>query len=192
MSEDPFSAEEAAVAQFISGGSAPAAKFPAIGSFVEGTVTGLRLQQQTDADTKEPLFWENNRPTPQSMLKFPQTARKCDQLLVDLQGEPTGITYQWDAVNERHVEVALDDDDGVRTLYVKGRLQIALAQTLKEAGVKVPKIGSYLKVVRASNVKSKIQGRAYTYDVSYIPPEKNEKAAEAALAGPPEDPFAQG
>lgn len=185
--QDPFNTDEAAAAQFLGGGSTLAAKFPSIGSSVEGTVTGYRVQDQTDTETGEVLFWENKRPTPQSKLKFPQTAKPCKQLLIDLQGEPTGIKHVWDAINERFDEEPYADDDGMRTLYVKGRLQQSLAQTLKENGLRVPEIGSYLKVTRTANVKSNVQGKAYTYRVDYTKASQNDKAAAAVLDA---DPFA--
>lgn len=191
MSDDPFNAQEAGIQSFFGGGGGVSAKFPSVGFTVEGTILGMRKQQQTHADSKEPLFWEGNRPVEQSKLKFPSTARPCDQVLIDLQGEPTGVTYQWDAVNEQFNEVQLEEDDGVRTLYVKGRLQIEMSRVLKDAGLKAPEIGGYLKVTRTANVKGKIQGRAYTYSVEYTKAAQNTKAVEDAMAGPPADPFAK-
>lgn len=188
---DPFSADAAAAAaQFLGGSSVVAAKFPRDGFVVEGTILSFRMSQQSDINSGELLFWENKKQTKQSELRFPQTAQPCSQLVIELQGEPTGVT--WEGL--QYDEVQVEDDDGIRALYVKGRMQKAVAQALKDAGVKAPEEGGYLKVARTGTAKaSGGVGKAFTYAAQYTPASKNSKAAGQFLAAGEEggvpDPF---
>lgn len=194
--QDPFSAEAAAAAQFLGGGGVTAAKFPKDGFKVEGTVTEFRMTQRTHIDSGEPLFWESKKPTEQSKLKFASSAtdrNRVMQLVITLQGEPTGITWE----TNRYIEKKLDDDDGVRALYVSSpELQKALGKALQDAGVRAPEIGGYLEVVKTG--EQRIQGTSFTkflYAARYTKATENEKAAgdflnqTAEEGAPPADPF---
>lgn len=186
---DPFSADAAKAAQFLGGGTV-AAKFPKPGFTVEGTILSFRMAQQTDMESGELLFWEGKDKVEQSKLKFPQNARPVEQLVIEIQGEPTGVTWE----TNRYVEKQLPDDDGVRTLYVKGSLQFALGKALREAGVRAPEIGGYLKVTRGQDVKrGGSKYFSYSYTAEYTPASKNSHAAGQFLAqdadGAAPDPF---
>jgi hypothetical protein len=130
---DPFSADAAAAANFLGGGTV-AAKFPTEGFVVEGTILSFRMAQQTHMKSGELLFWEGKDRVEQSKLKYPATAKPVEQLVIEMQCEPTGITWE----SNRYVERQLPDDDGVRTLYVKGGLAGALGKALRDAGVRAP------------------------------------------------------
>lgn len=187
---DPFSADAAKAAQFLGGGSTVAAKFPRDGFIVEGTIVSFRMSQQSDINSGELLFWENKKQTKQSELRFPQSAQPCEQLVIELQCEPTGVT--WEGL--QHIEVPVPDDDGVRALYVKGRMQKAVAQAMKDARIQAPEIGGYLKVARTGAVKASAGvGHAYTFTAQYTPAAQNGKAAGQFLAqgegGAAPDPF---
>lgn len=187
---DPFSADAAKAAQFLGGGTV-AAKFPTEGFIVEGTIQSFRMAQQTHMDSGELLFWEGKDRVEQSKLKFPQAARPVEQLVVEIQGEPTGITWE----TNRYVERQLPDDDGMRTLYVKGGLSAAIGKALRDAGVRAPEIGGYLKVRRGKDTKRQgSQYFSYTYTAQYTPAAQNGEAAGQFLAqggegSEPADPF---
>jgi hypothetical protein len=169
MTTDPFSGgNDAEAAAFLSGGNT-SAKFPKVGHTVEGTVTGWEMRQQTDYDTGGLLTWRDGKPRM--------------QLLITIQGEPTGVTY------EDGVEVELPDDDGVRTLFVKGGLQKGIGKALRDAKGKL-EAGAYVKVTRGKDgPKTDPKKKApHTYQVVWTPAAQNPKAAEALLAT--DDPFA--
>ncbi len=184
---DPFSAEAAAAASFLGGGTV-AAKFPKEGFVVEGTIVSFRMAQQSHMESGELLFWEGKEQVEQSKLKFPQSARPCEQLVIELQGQPTGITWE----TNRYVEKQLPDDDGMRTLYVKGGMQAAIGKALRDAGVRAPEIGGYLKVARGKDTKrAGSKYYSYTYTAQYTKAEANGEQAAGFLAqdGEAPDPF---
>jgi hypothetical protein len=185
---DPFSAEAAAAANFLGGGTV-AAKFPKPGFVVEGTILSFRMAQQTDMESGELLFWEGREQVEQSKLKFPQSAKPVEQLVIELQGKPTGITWE----TNRYVEKQLPDDDGVRTLYVKGGMSNAIGKAMRDAGVRAPEIGGYLKVARGQDTKRPgSKYFSYTYTAQYTRADQNGEAAGNFLAqngGETSDPF---
>lgn len=180
---DPFS-----VKNFMSGGSV-AAKFPTVGATNEGTVLSFRITQRTDMKSGELLFWEGREPVEQSKVKFEASKQNpCQQLLLVFQGEPTGITWK----TNQYIEEKLKDDDGVRTWYVHGKAQKALAAALAKAGNADIEEGAYVHITRTKSVKAG-DFMAFTYDVVWTPAAKNEKAATAFVGNPDDegaDPFA--
>lgn len=184
---DPFSADAAAAAAFLGGGTV-AAKFPKPGFTVEGTIQSFRMAQQSHMESGELLFWEGKEQVEQSKLKMPATARPCEQLVIELQCQPTGITWE----TNRYVEKQLPDDDGARTLYVKGSMQAAIGKALRDAGVRAPEIGGYLKVQRGQDTKRPgSKYFSYTYTAQYTPASQNGEQAAGFLAqdGEAPDPF---
>lgn len=179
---DPFSADAAKAAQFLGGGTV-AAKFPQPGFVVEGTILSFRMAQQTHKDSGELLFWEGKERVEQSKLQFPQSAKPVDQLIIEIQGKPTGITWE----TNRYVEKQIPDDDGVRTLYVKGSMQKALGKALRDAGVRAPEIGGYIKVTRGQDVKYG-NNWGHTHTAQYTRADQNGEAAGQYLAQS-DDPF---
>lgn len=184
---DPFSAEAAAAASFLGGGTL-AAKWPTPGFVVEGTILSFRMGQQTDMESGELLFWEGKERVEQSKLKFPATAKPVEQLIIETQGEPTGITWE----TNRYVEKQVPNDDGVRTWYIKGALAAAVGKALREAGVRAPEIGGYIKAGRGQDTKR--QGSkyfSYTFTAQYTRADQNGEQAAGFLAGGGEapDPF---
>lgn len=180
---DPFSADAVRAAQFLGGGTV-AAKFPKEGFVVKGTIQSFRMAQQSHMESGELLFWEGKEQVEQSKLKFPQNARPCEQLVIELQGEPTGITWE----TNRYVERQLPDDDGMRTLYVKGGMQAAIGKALREAGVRAPEIGGFLEVARGKDTqRNGSKYYSYTYTARYTPASQNGEAAGNFLTGGSED-----
>lgn len=175
---DPFSADAAKAAQFLGGGTV-SAKFPKPGFTVEGTITSFRMAPQTHMESGELLFWEGREQVEQSKLKFPATAKQVEQLVIEIQGEPTGITWE----TNRYVEKQLPDDDGVRTLYVKGSMAAAVGKALRDAGLRAPEIGGYLKVQRGQDTKRPgSKYFSYTYTAQYTRADQNGRQAAGFLA----------
>lgn len=171
---------------FLSGGSV-AAKWPEVGFTVEGTVLGFTMSQRTHIDSGELLFWEARKAKEESKLASPTGAKPVMQLLLDLQCEPTGITWE----TNRYIEKAIPDDDGKRTAYVYGGLQRAVSKALKDAGSRVEK-GAYVKITRGQDVKvTGSQYFSYTYTAVWTPAAKNDRAAQAfASQDANDDPWA--
>lgn len=184
MGYDPFSENpDKEAASFLGGGNVGAV-FPEEGFTVEGTVLDFRMRQRTDMESGEPLYWQDKKAVEESKLRSPSSAvpnNACKQMVIDLQGEPTGIT--WETAD--YIEKAVDDDDGIRSLYVKGGLQKALSLALRNAGVKLPERGGYLKVTRGKDGPQARKGwrRPHTFTVVFTPADKNEKAATDFLGG---------
>lgn len=186
MSNDPFSSK--AAEDFLSGG-ATAAKWPRVGHVVEGTVTKFSMAQQTDYESGELLYWQGNSRVVESEAE--DKIRPVMQLLLELQCEPTGET--WEGL--QNVRKALPDDDGARTAYVKGALQAALKEALRTASAKL-EAGAYVRIERtADGPKSNPKFAApHRYAAVWTPAAQNPKAlAEFESDAPTADdnPFAR-
>jgi hypothetical protein len=189
MGANPFdsSEEDREAGSFLSGGSL-AAQFPEVGFVVEGTVLSASMRDRTDMDTGEVLYWQGNKTIPQSEVPEGAKLRPARQMLLELQCEPTGKRWE----TNRYVEVAVPDDDGIRTMYVKGGIQKALSKALKEAGNAPVEKGAYVWVQREKD--RKLPGSkyyAYAYTAKWTPADQNTKAATAFVNdAPDDDPFA--
>jgi len=181
---DPFGVQQEAK-KFLSGGSI-AAKFPKKGFTFEGTVLSFRMAQRTDMKSGEPLYWESRQTVEESKLKFESSKdNPAMQLLLEVQGEPTGITWK----TNQYIEEAVPDDDGVRTMYVTGGLQKALSKALRDAGNADVEKGAYVKVTRGESVKMG-DFMGFTYKAEWTPAADNSQAANSFVKGEGGDPFA--
>lgn len=111
---------------FLLGGGGQSASFENLGDSVEGTITALEVTQQTDFDSGDPLYWDDAKTQPRQ------------QLVVTLQTE------------ERNAEI--EDDDGVRKVYVKGAkkagsrsLHDATASAVRAVKAKGLKVGGWIR-----------------------------------------------
>mgnify|MGYP000676876507 CR=1 FL=1 len=112
-------------------GGVPAAKFEAHGDTIKGTITEApELRQQTDFDTGAPKFWDDGKP----MM----------QLVITL------------ATDDR--DPATPDDDGTRRLYVKGKLQQAIAAAIRKAEANGLAVGGVLTVAYVGDDEPKKRG----------------------------------
>lgn len=142
---------------FFANASGKSAKFPDVGATVTGKVVSFEQQQATDFDGK-PKFWDNGD--------------KVMQLKVGLQ------------TDERSPDI--EDDDGVRYLYVKGSkkpesnsMHAAVAGALHKAGAKL-EVGGTLTVqliVKAPSPNPKKIANEYT--ATYSAPDYFEQPATA-------------
>lgn len=191
MTADPFAVSRDEADSFLTGGSTMvAAKWPTVGSVVEGTLTSWEGPvQKTDMSSGELLFFEAKKMVKESELKGnPATARKAMELRLDLQCEPTGITWK----TNQYIEEPVPDDDGMRRAYVSGEIQKAIAKAKEEAGTEgapAPlEAGAYLKITRGKAKKMPSGFMAYTYVAEWTPAKLNTKAGDNFLADD-EDPF---
>jgi hypothetical protein len=93
------------VDNFLMGGKRNSAKFPSIGTMVKGVVISKALEQQRDMDGK-PKFWDDGNP--------------MNQMVIGLQ------------TDER--DAAIDNDDGVRYVFAKANMLLAIRDAVKKAG----------------------------------------------------------
>lgn len=108
---------DATVEGFLSAGGAPAAKFPTPGTTYKGIIESAIVSQQTDLDGN-PKTWKDGNPSMQLVVTI--------------------------ATDER--DPAIDDDDGMRRLFVKGQMLAAVKEALKKAGCKSIDAGGTLAV----------------------------------------------
>jgi hypothetical protein len=146
------------VNDFLFGGGGKAAKFDQIGDFCEGTITDVRMTQQTSMDDNQPLTWSDGSPRM--------------QLVITLQ---TKLTEG-------------ENDDGLRRLYAKGgnfevaegsgkSMKDAIADAVKRAEAKSIDEGGTLKVAYTGVGKKTNRGyqapklfkAAYKVPVSSVP-----------------------
>jgi hypothetical protein len=171
---DPFAtgAEEAEMAAYLSGGNV-AAIFPEVGQEWGGTITARRMQQQTDKDTRESLWMYNGKVTKDSLVPgyIKQNPKnQARQMILDLQCKPTGFSWK----TNKYIRYELPDDDGMRTLYVKGMMKQAIAEAVRaKLGHPVPEIGGYLRVRRGPDRVANTNNLQYTYVADYTPAAQN-------------------
>jgi len=142
--------------EFLMGGGIPAASFPTIGTTVEGEIVEPpRVEQQRDLTTGEAKYWADGSP----ML----------QLRVVIQ---TG-----------QIDTSIPDDDGRRTLYVRGNMLRAVRQAVRTAGARGLEVGGRLKVTYSGDGEPTKRGfnPPKLYEASYTPP--SAAAANALLMG---------
>jgi hypothetical protein len=113
---------------FLMGGGAKSAKFENEGDKVVGTITSMEVRQQTDIKTGAPLTWPNDDP----MM----------QLVVTLN------------TDERDDE----EDDGARTLYIKGQMKKAVQDAVRKSGARGLAEGGRLGVKFISTAAPKQRG----------------------------------
>lgn len=103
------------------GGGAPTATFKdaPIGRKYVGKIIASDVTQQTDMKSGEPMFWKDGNPRMQAV-----------------------ITIQTD---ERNLDI--EDDDGQRRLFVKGEMQKAVRDAVREAGASGLELGGLLAVM---------------------------------------------
>ncbi|WP_406419992.1 hypothetical protein [Streptomyces sp. NBC_00842] len=101
------------------GGGAPSASFPTPGTKIGGTITEPpTVQQQRDLKDGKPKFWDDGNP----MM----------HLVVTIQTEQRDPT--------------IDEDNGMRRLFVKGQLKNAIAEAVRAAGAPGLQVGGILDV----------------------------------------------
>ena len=116
------------VNSFLMGGGARSAKFENEGDVVIGYITNSEVRQQTDMKTGVALTWDNGDPRMQLIITL-ETESRDD-----------------------------DDDDGLRTLYVRGQMQKAVAEAIRKVGERGLSNGGKLAVKFMSTAAPKTKG----------------------------------
>jgi hypothetical protein len=112
-------------------GGAKSAKFPEVGTVVKGTIVSPpTLSQQTDFTTGALKTWDDNKPMMQLVVTIATDERDPD--------EP--------------------DDDGLRSLYVKGAMQAAVKDAIRKAGAKGLEVGGTIAVKYTGDGVAKQRG----------------------------------
>jgi len=128
------------VNDFLLGGGAASAKFAQLGDTVTGTITVTpQLRQQTDYKTRKPMFWDDGQPKMQVV-----------------------VTLQTD-------QRAAADDDGTRSVYIKGDMQRATREALRASGAKGLEVGGTLTVVFVGEEPTSGDPKKL-YQATYLPP----------------------
>jgi hypothetical protein len=174
------------VDQFLSGGGAPAAKWPKVGDTFGGTILDFGVQPQMDYDTGEALYFDRGSKSKYVRSQAPEGAEPMYQLEITVQGPATGVTWK----GLQNTPVDLPDDDGKRRLFVRAALRGAIIGALKDAGNAKLEIGARVDITRvadkaASNPK---YADSHQYEAVWTPAGQNPDSAMAFLAtGSPED-----
>lgn len=145
------------------GGGIPSAKFPNIGDTVTGVIESKpEVQQQRDYDTDELLWWDDGKPRLQIKVVLRTNQRDPD----------------------------IDDDQGLRALYLKAQLQSAVRDAVKASGAKGLEVGGTLTVTYDHDgvTNNKKFNPPKQYVASYTPPNVLDQAAGEAPSGIPSKP----
>lgn len=141
---------------FLLAGGTPSAKFPTIGTLVKGTIVESEVTQQTDLEGT-PKVWSDGKPMLQAVVTL-QTA-------------------------ERDPDV--DGDTGLRKLYVKGQMQAAVRDAIKQSGASGLEIGGTLAVKYTADKPAEKRGHnpAKQYVAQYAAPTSGTDATNDLLGG---------
>lgn len=129
---------------FLMGAGGATAKFPTIDTSVSGRIVAdPQVTQQTEYGTNKPLTWDDGRPRM--------------QLVVQVQ------------TDERDSQNA--EDDGVRSLYVKGKsLTNAVREAVRKAGAPGLEVGGVLTVTYVADGQADRGNPPKLYTASYQRP----------------------
>lgn len=143
------------IGSFFSGGG-KTAKFPTLGTEVSGTITAIHPPEDQTDPRGNVVKDKNQNPKKQVRIV----------LSTDLR------------------DPADPEDDGARTLYVKGWMTGAIGQGVRKAGAKQPEVGGWLSVVFSDEEPSTTPGFDPTkkYTATYRPPAG---AGAASIMGAP-------
>lgn len=136
---------------FLLGGGGKSATFENVGDSITGTVESTEVRQQTDISTGDPQTWPNGDPKMQLVVTL-QTGQREDA-----------------------------DDDGLRSLYVKGSkkpgsrsMHDAVASAVRSSGAKGLEAGGTLTVTHDGEEPSSTRGfnPRKLYSAQYVAPDK--------------------
>ena len=146
---------------FLMGSGARTASLKQHGDRVWGTIMSAEKRQQTDFDSGQPLFWEDGKPRMQVAVTL---------------------------LTELHED---DDDDGLRTVYIKGEMQKAVRAAFAKAGVRGMEDGGKLLIEYTGDGEPKRRGMsgAKLYYAKYEPPTKMTELPDQSDDEGPAEPF---
>lgn len=130
-------------------------QFPTVGHSFTGTVLSWGEPfQQTNQQTGELLFFDAEKKQPR--MQFPLTLATDARGKFDDDGNP----------------IDLPDDDGVRTLYVKNRVQKAIRDAIHKAHGSGLEKGALLTITRIKPTALKNK-KMYDYSAVWVPAAQN-------------------
>lgn len=130
---DPFSNSVPSVDpdDFLMSGGSVSAKFPKIGHSYTGIVLSKRSEQQRDYDDNaKMLFWDNGKPKMQVIVELQTDA----QGTFDRNGNPEEV----------------EDDDGIRSFYVRGEMQRAIRDGVRRSGAQTLELFGKLTITHSA------------------------------------------
>lgn len=145
------------------GGGGPALKFPTVGTKHVLTITDEpEVAQQTDFDSGEPLWWDDEKTRPKNQMIIHGVVPE------DARGD--------------------DEDDGERRLFVKSGLVKAIRDAMRTAKVKAPSEGGVLTVAYVKDGPKPARGYPpKVYEASYVPPAPGTGSKAASFLGSDRD-----
>lgn len=194
---DPFGATQDQDAEAFFEGGNISAVFPKVGFVLEGNVLGYRMMQQSDHETRELLWRYNGKSVKETEIPEANGVRarvisdrknEVRMMVIDIEMDaPTFETWE----TREYIHTTLDEDSGVRSLYInKPALKFAIGKAIKDAGHRLPEIGSRLKVTRTASHKTPRGFMAQGFSAEYLPAARNPKyTPPAADASPEDDPW---
>jgi hypothetical protein len=162
----------------------PAAKFPAVGAEISGTILDLGSRQRRDYDPNKPgsqgnpMWWQDGKP----VALASDVARRMELTEDDMVIDPV-ITLKTDLGDGKA-------DDGRRNLFVNSELLRNALRGAVEPGEKFA-LGGRLHVKHTGMGEPKKKGSRApkAYEATYSAPTPEEVAAAKAQAAP-DDPWA--
>jgi hypothetical protein len=142
--------------EFLLAGGVASAKFEKPGTTASGSICRPpEVQQQREIDGGKPKYWDDGSPRKQIVVHLQTTARDPD----------------------------VEDDDGIRALYIRGNMLRAVREAVRKAGVRL-EVGGVLTVTYTGDGERKAAGfnPPKLYTAAYVP------AAQAAVADVLADP----
>lgn len=135
------------------GSGPPSASFDTIGTVVKGPIVNVTTSQRTDFNTKEPLWWgDDRRPTP---IRPGPDAQPVMQAIVTVQ------TDQRDG--------DIPSDDGQRRIFLGGRnIRDAVRDAVTKVGRKEIEVGGQLAVKYTAGAGGANDPKQFTAE--YKPP----------------------
>lgn len=157
------------VNDFLLAGGVASAKFDQPGTAVGGPITHLEKQQQRDMDTGKPKVWDDGKPREQIVIHVQTPLR----------------------------DPAVNDDDGVRALYVRGEMLKAVRAALRESGTRLETGGTLVVAYTGDGERTRAGfNPPKLYAARYTPPASSVDAllgtpAPAPQYAPPAPPQQQ-
>lgn len=127
---------------FLKGAKMPNFKFD-VGASITGVIKDMAVKQQIDFDTEQPKFWDDGGPMMQLVVSLATTLR----------------------------DPSIENDNGMRRIYVKGKLQQAVLDAVNVTHPEGLEIGGQLTVTNTGLGEPKKKGAnaPRLYSASYVP-----------------------
>lgn len=156
----------ASAGEFLMAGGVTSAKFETPGTTVHGKIARPpEVQQQREIDSGKPKFWEDGKPRLQIVAHVQTTDRDPE----------------------------IEDDDGVRAIYIRGNMLRAVREAVRKAGCTDLAVGAELAVTYTGDGQRTRSGYnpPKLYSAVYTPASGGDMAAALGVTQPQTAPAAQ-